>query len=119
AAARRARRPLSRAAVPDRRGRGAQRRGRRVAAHAAGGARPPMSTLTSIPAPTSTPRNRRRRPGLWAIMLVGLLAASVLVSLALGPADISVGDIWRSAWARLGLGETDLTPQREGIVWEL
>ncbi|GAB2517572.1 FecCD family ABC transporter permease [Nocardiopsis aegyptia] len=48
-----------------------------------------------------------------------LLAASVAVAVTIGPADISTADVWRSASARLGVGDSPLTPLREGIVWNL
>ncbi|GAA5146663.1 iron chelate uptake ABC transporter family permease subunit [Microbacterium pseudoresistens] len=62
---------------------------------------------------------RRPRAGGWALVLLGLLLLSVIVAVALGPADISPADVWRSILARFGLGESSLSPLREGIVWEL
>ncbi|CAL9389084.1 FecCD family ABC transporter permease [Streptomyces griseomycini] len=50
-----------------------------------------------------------------ALALVLSLAAAVTV----GPADIRVGDVWSVVAARLGLGTSDLTPVRDGIVWQL
>ncbi|MGY0065737.1 FecCD family ABC transporter permease [Streptomyces sp. QTS137] len=47
------------------------------------------------------------------------LAASVAVAVTIGPADISTADVWASVVARLGGGESTLTPLRDGIVWNL
>ncbi|MFV2196796.1 FecCD family ABC transporter permease [Nocardiopsis sp. LOL_012] len=47
------------------------------------------------------------------------LAASIAVSVTIGPADISTLDVWRSVCARLGWGESPLSALREGIVWDL
>ncbi|KUN09771.1 iron ABC transporter permease [Streptomyces yokosukanensis] len=52
---------------------------------------------------------------------VGLcaLALSVAAAVTIGPADISASDVWTSAAAHLGLGESRLAPLRDGIVWDL
>lgn len=52
--------------------------------------------------------------GLWA-----LLAASVVLAITFGPADISAGEVWAALLHHLGLGETPLSPLRDAIVWEL
>lgn len=67
----------------------------------------------------AAPAVRYGRTGAWALVLVTALVASVVLSVTLGPADISADEVWRSILARLGLGESALTPLREGIVWEL
>jgi iron complex transport system permease protein len=48
-----------------------------------------------------------------------LLACSVSVAVTIGPADITPGQVWRSAAARFGWGESPLSELREGIVWNL
>ncbi len=53
------------------------------------------------------------------LTLVGALVASILLSITLGPADITSAEVWRSILARVGFGESPLTPLRDGIVWEL
>jgi iron complex transport system permease protein len=65
-----------------------------------------------------------RAPGLgplWTCAAVAFLLASALVGLLLGPVDVGVGDITRSALAHLHVpGVTSpLTPGEEAIVWEL
>ncbi|ADI06318.1 iron ABC transporter [Streptomyces bingchenggensis BCW-1] len=47
------------------------------------------------------------------------LLMSVAVAVTIGPADISTGDVWASVAAHLGVGESTLTPLRDGIVWNL
>ncbi|QUX27182.1 iron chelate uptake ABC transporter family permease subunit [Nocardiopsis akebiae] len=48
-----------------------------------------------------------------------LLAVSVSVAVTIGPADITTAEVWGSVAARLGFGESGLSPLREGIVWDL
>ncbi|KAK1182720.1 iron chelate uptake ABC transporter family permease subunit [Streptomyces sp. NBS 14/10] len=50
---------------------------------------------------------------------VAALLMSVAVAVTIGPADISTGDVWASVAAHLGVGESTLTPLRDGIVWNL
>ncbi|MFI6335295.1 FecCD family ABC transporter permease [Streptomyces sp. NPDC050535] len=47
------------------------------------------------------------------------LCLSVAVAITVGPADIRVGDVWSTVGAHLGWGSTDLSPIRDGIVWQL
>ncbi|MGW0860354.1 FecCD family ABC transporter permease [Streptomyces sp. NPDC002690] len=72
------------------------------------GARPGWRTsLRTVPEPL-----------LWAGGTV-LLLASVAVAVTIGPARISVADVWSVVAAHLGLGGTELSPIRDGIVWDL
>jgi len=50
---------------------------------------------------------------------VAVLCASIAVAVTIGPADISVRDVWASVASHLGWGETRLNPLRDGIVWQL
>ncbi|MEV0317972.1 FecCD family ABC transporter permease [Streptomyces sp. NPDC050658] len=50
---------------------------------------------------------------------VAALVLSVAVTVTIGPADISVPDVFSAVMAHLGGGETGLTPIRDGIVWNL
>lgn len=61
----------------------------------------------------------RPRLGLLIAAGVGLLLVSVAVAITIGPADIRVGDVWSVVASHLGWGSSELTPIREGIVWEL
>ncbi|GAB3717083.1 FecCD family ABC transporter permease [Nocardiopsis oceani] len=56
------------------------------------------------------------------LLLVGglvALAVSVSVTVTIGPAAITPGEVWSSLGARLGIGESPLTPIQDGIVWDL
>lgn len=56
------------------------------------------------------------------LLLVGgliALAVSVSVTVTIGPAAITPGEVWASLGARLGIGESPLTPIQDGIVWDL
>ncbi|GAA3938239.1 iron chelate uptake ABC transporter family permease subunit [Microbacterium soli] len=69
------------------------------------------------------PAPRRRgsagRTAVWATGLLIVLAGSIVVAVAMGPAEITPWDAWRSILARAGVGESPLSPLRDGIVWEL
>lgn len=79
-----------------------------------------MTTLAPASAPRATPsRARGARTGAAAVVLIVALAASVVVSVTLGPAELSPGEVWGSIVAHLSLGEPTLSPLRDGIVWEL
>ncbi|AGI87093.1 FecCD family ABC transporter permease [Streptomyces albidoflavus] len=71
--------------------------------------------------PAAKEGRARRRPGAWTLGLLALvlLLASVSVAITIGPARVSVPDVWAVVASRFGGGESGLTPLREGIVWEL
>ncbi|WP_215453813.1 iron ABC transporter permease [Streptomyces sp. ATCC 21386] len=48
-----------------------------------------------------------------------VLCLSVALAITIGPADIGVVDVWSTVVAHLGWGHTELTPIRDGIVWNL
>lgn len=69
-------------------------------------------------------RKRLRRPQQRAwqalmLVLVGLLFASVTAAVTVGPADLSASEVWQVVMSRIGLGESDVSVIRAGIVWEL
>ena len=74
-------------------------------------------TAQGLPAVGTEPR---RRAGL-ALGAAGTVAlvASLAVAITIGPADIRVADVWSVVAAHLGLGSSELTPIRDGIVWQL
>jgi iron complex transport system permease protein len=74
-----------------------------------------MNTAAVLTAPAV---RRLRSALLWAAGLV-LLCASTAVAITIGPADIAVGDVWSTVVAHLGWGQGELTPLRDGIVWNL
>ena len=59
------------------------------------------------------------RTTIAAIVLTVGLAASIVAAVTIGPADLTPGEVWGSILARFGIGESGLTPIRDGIVWEL
>jgi iron complex transport system permease protein len=61
----------------------------------------------------------RLRLSLLSAAGVALLCASVAVAITIGPADIRVGDVWSVVASHLGWGSSELTPIRDGIVWQL
>lgn len=56
---------------------------------------------------------------MWAAGLALALAASVLVAVCLGAADLEPSEVLASMLARLGVGESPLSDLRDGIVWDL
>nr|WP_033210215.1 iron chelate uptake ABC transporter family permease subunit [Streptomyces bikiniensis] len=50
---------------------------------------------------------------------LALLAASIAVAITIGPARIGVADVWATVAAHLGGGVPELSPIRDGIVWDL
>ncbi|MBQ0854056.1 FecCD family ABC transporter permease [Streptomyces sp. NPDC057621] len=64
---------------------------------------------------------RIARPGVGLLCAAGtaLLVASVAVAITIGPADIRVADVWSVVASHLGWGSTELSPIRDGIVWQL
>jgi iron complex transport system permease protein len=69
--------------------------------------------------PVETVRARGVSPA-WALAATGFLVASLVVGVLAGPLDIGVGDVIRSALARLGMVDsTPLDATEESILWEL
>lgn len=70
-------------------------------------------------------RGRGGRPGqrggtlVWGVGLAVALVASISVAITIGPAGLSVAEVWTVVGDRLGWAHSDLTPIREGIVWEI
>jgi iron complex transport system permease protein len=62
---------------------------------------------------------RSSTTALWALGLAGVLLASVVVAVTIGPAEIRVDEVWAAILSHLGLGESPLSALRDGIVWEL
>ncbi|MFI1142662.1 FecCD family ABC transporter permease [Streptomyces sp. NPDC020780] len=83
------------------------------AAPTSGPARPPATPLRR------TPGARVLRDGLlWGGGVV-LLLLSVAAAVTVGPARISVPDVWSAVAAHLGAGDSRLSPIRDGIIWNL
>ncbi len=81
----------------------------------------------TLPDVTAVPASGVARGGVrgWLTVLVLLpallllLGGSVLVAVAIGPSDLSAGEVWRSIGHHLHLTSSDLSQLRDGIVWEL
>ncbi|TXK16992.1 putative F420-0 ABC transporter permease subunit [Homoserinibacter sp. GY 40078] len=59
------------------------------------------------------------RVAVTATVLGAALVASVTVAIALGSADLGVGEVWGSIVSHLGGTASPLDALRDGIVWEL
>ncbi|MFC8900405.1 FecCD family ABC transporter permease [Streptomyces cinereoruber] len=77
----------------------------------------------TAPPPTAPPAAAPVRKGAAALLGtaagLALLAASVAVAITIGPARIGVADVWATVAAHLGGGVSELSPIRDGIVWDL
>ena len=74
----------------------------------------PAAREVAVPAP-----RRRFRTGPAAVLLSAVLVFSLAAATAVGPADISVADAFRSIGAHLGFGASPLSVLHDGIIWEL
>lgn len=66
----------------------------------------------------AAPRRALRASSVGVALAAGLVVSIVLAT-AIGPADISPGDILGSALSHLSIGTNPLSPLQEGIVWSL
>lgn len=83
-----------------------------------------LATDDTIATDSAVRSARRRtngglRTGAWALALSLIVVASVVISITLGPAQISADEVWGSILARIGIGESTLTTLRDGIIWQL
>jgi iron complex transport system permease protein len=67
------------------------------------------------------PLERRRAPAAAVIIAAGVavLAVSIGVTVTIGPAGLSVADVYAVIFDRMGLVDSSVSAIREGIVWEL
>ncbi|WP_084495085.1 FecCD family ABC transporter permease [Nocardia shimofusensis] len=82
---------------------------------------PDLSTSEREPARTVT-ASRFAGGALTAALVAAGLAAlsiSIAVTVTIGPADLSVRDVYAVLFDKLGLRAAELSPIREGIVWQL
>lgn len=56
---------------------------------------------------------------LWSAALIAVLLASMSVAVTIGPAHLSMGDVWASLAHHAGWGESGLTRIEDGIVWQI
>lgn len=83
---------------------------------------PASPTGAPLPEPrvrAATGGRRRSRVAVAAVTLAALLAASLVVAVTIGPADLSVGEVAASIAGHLGLAPLPDNALRDGIVWEL
>ena len=83
-----------------------------------------MTTVAApVRTPSSTSSTARRGAAWWLPASVVVLVATVLVTVTVGPADLSVADVWRSIATHVGLGGAlglePLDALPDGMVWEL
>lgn len=57
--------------------------------------------------------------GVAAAVLAAVLVGSIVLSVSIGPADLTPGEVWGAVWAHLTGAESPLGVLRDGIVWEL
>lgn len=55
----------------------------------------------------------------WLPVLTAALVASIGWAVTIGPADLSVSEVWQVIGTKVGLADSTLSPIRAGIVWEL
>ncbi|NUS93851.1 MAG: iron chelate uptake ABC transporter family permease subunit [Nocardia sp.] len=72
-------------------------------------------------APALTTVRAVRVPATAALILSGLvvLVASMAFTITVGPANLSVGEVYAVVFEKLGVGTAGVSPIREGIVWQL
>ena len=83
----------------------------------AGTADPPLARAPAAEAR----RLRLRRQWVWSIGAVAFLLAAIATGMLVGPVDLTVGDIVRSAASHLPFVDvkSHLTPTEEAILWQL
>jgi iron complex transport system permease protein len=64
-------------------------------------------------------RGTRLRVALAGVVLAAALVLSISLAVTIGPADLSIGEVWGSIASHLTGGEPPLSVLRDGIVWEL
>lgn len=62
-----------------------------------------------------------RAPATAALVVVGaaVLVVSMAFTITIGPAQLSVGEVYAVLFEKLGIGTAAVSPIREGIVWQL
>ena len=93
---------------------------------APGAAAPAAGSGDSAVAAAASVRGRRGGPGRYLLWLVAAVLALVLgsaVAVTIGPADVSLAQVWGSVVSHLGLpglaGDTPVPPLTDAIVWQL
>lgn len=88
----------------------------RVVTTPAGGTR-----STDVPGSSAGSPRTESRPFLTAVLGGGLilLVASIAVTITIGPANLSVRDVYAVVLEHLGVGSSGLSRLQDGIVWDL
>lgn len=71
------------------------------------------------PAQRAPARSRRTRGRILIPMLAVALMCSILVAITIGPAQLTVAQVWASISAHLGWGSGQLSVTQDAIVWNL
>lgn len=66
-------------------------------------------------------RPRQKRSVLAPLLLGGVvvLALSIALAITIGPADLSISDVYRVVLQHIGFGDSGVSRIKDGIVWEL
>ncbi len=85
------------------------------------GRQPPGEAAPAGPGQQTAPGPRTRRAplGLLVGAGAGLLLATLVVTVAIGPADLAVSEVARSVLAHLGFPVGDVARLDDAIVWDL
>ena len=81
-----------------------------------------MTRTATAAGPTPTAPRRRARSGRTiaaGIVLSVVLLLSIVTAVAIGPAELSISEVWASVQAHLTGTDSPLTATRNAIVWEL
>ncbi|WP_407665271.1 putative F420-0 ABC transporter permease subunit [Microbacterium aurugineum] len=77
----------------------------------------PLRAAVPVAAASTTHPRRRRTVSAIAVLLP-TLAVTVIAAVAIGPADITPGELLASVWSHLTGATSGLTPIRDAIIWE-
>lgn len=80
--------------------------------------------MSLSPPPIRPPRPaiRARRTATWVgvgAFVLCMLVVSIAVTVTIGPAELSIGEVYAVLFDKLGIAAADVSPIREGIVWQL
>ncbi|TQF74073.1 iron chelate uptake ABC transporter family permease subunit [Rhodococcus spelaei] len=80
-----------------------------------------VSSRARVPSPRAGSTRTDSRALLAAILAAGLaaLVVSIAVTITIGPADLSVRDVYAVVLEHVGIGSSGLSRLQDGIVWEL
>ncbi len=68
---------------------------------------------------THQPAEKGRFLVLLLVVGAAVLVLSIALAITIGPADLSVADVYRIVFEHLGFGDSGVSRIKDGIVWEL